>query len=236
MGSSAAAKRWTPSLGLLDRSAVLLSNACALHCALTPLLVSIAPFAATEGFDSALRRTLLAFGLLGVGFGCWLHRNMKTLVPLGLALALAAVLELAGWRGQREVLASLGISGLLIVAHTLNATACTKLCDHCSAGHWWADRVLALGKRSGLSSWALPLSGAVLAHSLVFTLLAPAVGEVPSSRVAAMSQRAHDHAVDLAATPPAPRAARTRAPVPRTPRHLGVEAPRPVAQHTASMR
>ncbi len=58
-------------------------------------------------------------------------------------------------------------------AYSLNANSCAKLCHHCGPARLWTDRVLDLGKREPLSTWALPLSGAVLAHALLFTLLAP---------------------------------------------------------------
>jgi hypothetical protein len=168
-------EKWAVPLQLLDRSAVILSNACAVHCALTPILVSVAPLLVSGGFDSTLRMTLLGIGMLGVGFGCWLHKSRRAIAPLSAAVLVAGWLQISGETGREEVLLSLLISALLIVAHTLNANSCAKLCHHCGPARLWTDRVLDLGKREPLSTWALPLSGAVLAHALLFTLLAPEV-------------------------------------------------------------
>jgi hypothetical protein len=160
----------------LDRSAIVLSTLCAVHCAVTPLLLAVLPFAASEPAELLFRRGLIGLGLVGVGLGIVIHRNRSAVLPFGLAAALAFVLE-GSWSPLTHTMMSLALSALLITAHALNTRACASECSSCEPAMWWTTRIDRLGERVGRNVWLLAFSGAILIHAMLFALARPAMAE-----------------------------------------------------------
>lgn len=124
------------NLRWIDQLGIVLSALCAVHCAVTPLLLMVFPFASGEGAESVFRTGVLGLGIFGVGLGAVLHRNTRAFLPLGAAVVLAVVLEVSGVLGVAELLLSLGISVGLITAHVLNTRACANTPGHhCIQSH-----------------------------------------------------------------------------------------------------
>lgn len=159
------------SLRLVDACGVFLSGLCAVHCAVTPVLVTVLPAVAGEGTETGLRRGLMALGLVGVGLGTALHKDRRALVPLAGGLMLAALLELGAVVPAFEVFVSLAVSALLIAAHALNTRACNAHCHSCAPARYWTAQVEALGA-TGLGRGLLTAAVAILVHA---TLLAIAL-------------------------------------------------------------
>lgn len=183
---------------LVDGCGVFLSGLCALHCAVTPLLVGVLPAIAGEGTETNLRRVLIVLGLGGVAFGALFHRDRRAFVPLAGALMLAALLEVGAIVPAWEVFVSLALSGLLITAHALNTRACNAHCHGCSPARFWTARVEELGA-SRMSSGVLAMAAAILLHAVV---LAVALRASPSVVVRPEPVASAEIEVDwLAATP-----------------------------------
>lgn len=126
----------------LDRAGIALSAICALHCALTPLLVAVAPFLFTTEFEFRTKAVLLSLAVVALGWGFVTHRSYKPLVWLGVALGAFGAAE---WLGHGEgaahgagveialtVLASLA----LITAHFANVRACRGREPHGHSVSW----------------------------------------------------------------------------------------------------
>src|SRR5690606_33662536 len=186
------------SLRLVDGCGVFLSGLCALHCAVTPLLVGVLPAIAGEGTETNLRRVLIVLGLGGVAFGALFHRDRRAFVPLAGALMLAALLEVGAIVPAWEVFVSLALSGLLITAHALNTRACNAHCHGCSPARFWTARVEELGA-SRVSSGVLAMAAAILLRAVG---LAGALRARPSVVVRPEPVASAEIEVDwLAATP-----------------------------------
>lgn len=169
------------SLPWVDACAAMLSGLCAVHCAVTPLLVGVLPAFAGDDVESGLRRVLLSMGLFGVGIGTWLHRDRRALVPLGGALLLAALLEVGAVVPAWEVFLSLALSALLITAHALNTRACSAQCHDCSPARFWTAQATTLRRTRGAPGM-LALSAAILVHATLFAVVvrvAPASASTP---------------------------------------------------------
>jgi hypothetical protein len=123
-----------------DRLGVFASSACMVHCALVPVLVSLAPsFAHFLPASEAVHRTLVfalaAIGGLAFRSGFRVHRRRIVLLVMVCALA---CLALAAFLGETIIShrVEIGIttagSVLLITAHVMNRTFC-RHCRQCSA-------------------------------------------------------------------------------------------------------
>lgn len=148
----------------------MLSGLCAVHCAVTPLLVGVLPAFAGADAESGLRRVLLLMGLVGVGLGSWLHRDRRALAPLSGAFLLAALLEVGAVVPAWEVFLSLAISAFLIAAHALNTRACNAQCHDCSPARFWAAQARTL-RTTHLAPGMLAMAAAVLVHATIFAVM-----------------------------------------------------------------
>jgi hypothetical protein len=154
---------------LVDLCGVALSSLCAVHCAVTPVLVTVLPAVAGEGTEAGLRRVLLTLGLVGVSLGTALHRDRRALVPLSGALMLALLLEVGAVVPSWEVFVSLAVSALLISAHALNTRACNTHCHSCAPARFWTAQVEGLGT-SGMGRGILVGAVALLVHATLFAI------------------------------------------------------------------
>jgi len=109
-----------------DRVAVWTSVACAIHCALTPLLLPLLPYAVGgfvgEGTEHAFRGLALVLGVLSLGHSYRVvHRRW---LPLGLfvggmALLFAASFQTSAHPARELILVLVGASAI-VAAHTIN--------------------------------------------------------------------------------------------------------------------
>ncbi len=197
-----------------------MSSACAVHCALTPVLLAALPAVASEQTESTLRRALLLVGFVGVGTGTALHRNWRVLFPLAVATLFVVASELVGPHSTAGTILGFGVAGLLISAHALNTRACNRVCgEHCAPGHFWGGRDTA----SASSRWnrvSLVLGAAVMLHAVVFALLSSDAAATQSLSVAPSSVE-----VELAIEETALETQAPSAPVPAATPEPAAEAP-----------
>ncbi len=109
-----------------DRIAIALSGLCAVHCALTPVLLSVLPFLGSHAFEDKARLALGTLGIVAIGFGMWVHRSARALPFLLAALGLFVWLTLS--HPPYEEALSVLASALLIAAHWTNLRA-VRACD-----------------------------------------------------------------------------------------------------------
>lgn len=120
-----------------DATGACLSAACALHCLLMPLVVTLLPLGALAFLaDEAFERALIAGSLvLAAASFCWGYRRHRRWRAL-MILAAAAVLLLAVRPQTNEswepVTAALGGFGLA-AGHWLNRRLC-RSCQECARG------------------------------------------------------------------------------------------------------
>lgn len=120
----------------LDRVGIVLSVVCAIHCALTPILVAVAPFLFTSEFEFRTKAVLLSLATVALGWGYVTHRSYKPIVWLGAALAAFGVGEWLGHGEWFEVVATVMASIALIMAHFTNARACRVAAPHGHSLSW----------------------------------------------------------------------------------------------------
>jgi hypothetical protein len=120
----------------LDRIGIVLSVVCAVHCALTPILVAVAPFLFTSEFEFRTKAVLLSLAAVALGWGYVTHRSYKPLFWLGAALAAFGVGEWLGHGEWFEVVATVMASIALIMAHVSNARACRVAAPHGHSLSW----------------------------------------------------------------------------------------------------
>ena len=125
--------------GMLDRSAIVLSTICAVHCLTVPLAVVMMPAAFTywfadDHFHFLLLYLVLPTSTLAIGLGCRRHRTFKV-IALGSAglglLVLGALLghDLLGELGEKGI--TLLGAGLVVLAHVHNFRLCRQSqCAH----------------------------------------------------------------------------------------------------------
>lgn len=124
---------------VLDRLAVGLSAACALHCALAPIALVALPVLAgsvlaDEGFHLLMLWLILPSSTVALTLGCRRHKDAGVLVAgvLGLAvLVFSAVLghNLLGELGEK--LLTFAGAAVLCVGHLRNYRLCRRnACDH----------------------------------------------------------------------------------------------------------
>ena len=116
--------------GRIDRLGQALSLACAVHCALVPLVLTLLPLAAAraaEAFDFVLAAFVLGSALVAFVPA---YRRHRSLLPASLAIGGCLLLlgALAARSEARETLLAVAASALLVVAHARNRA----LCHRCS--------------------------------------------------------------------------------------------------------
>ncbi len=114
----------------LDRIGIALSAVCAVHCALTPVLVAVAPFLFTSEFEFRTKAVLLSLATVALGWGYVTHRSLTPIVWLALGLTAFGVGEWVGHEEWMEIVATVLASLALILAHLSNARACRVSAPH----------------------------------------------------------------------------------------------------------
>lgn len=117
---------------MLDKFSISASLICAMHCALTPMLLAIVPNLAFIGanehlFHLALVWLIVPVSLLAAYSGCKKHRDryVLALILAGLSLLLVAALlghDLFGHQGEK--LATILASILIALGHWRNYGLC----------------------------------------------------------------------------------------------------------------
>ena len=115
------------------------SAACAVHCAVFPVLLvtgtALPTFFIGEAFHQAMLLMIVPAALLAFGLGCRRHKD-RTVLLFGI-LGLAALLlsgiaphEILGENGERAI--TLGAAACLTFAHVRNFKLCrADRCDQC---------------------------------------------------------------------------------------------------------
>ena len=119
----------------LDRIAISLSFACALHCLLAPVIVVFMPalastFFADEGFHRLLLWAVFPTSLIGLGLGCKKHQKWSLLGFGGLGILVMLVTVLLGHDTLGEVGekgATLLGAALISIGHVFNYRLCRRL-------------------------------------------------------------------------------------------------------------
>jgi hypothetical protein len=144
MASSSTPLSPAPSRPWADRLGVWASVACAVHCLLTPLLLSFSPvfvhlLPGEEAFHRRLAILVAGTAAVAVFYGFRKHGRRRVLLLMGAGLAL--IIGTAWWghlfaNHALEVGVTILGSTLLIAAHRLNHTFC-RSCEcvaHVCAG------------------------------------------------------------------------------------------------------
>jgi hypothetical protein len=118
----------------LDRLGITLSVICAVHCALTPALVAVAPLLFTAEFEWRTKVVLVALASVALLVGFVSHRSWTPIYWLGLAmllLGLSHYWESAFVHAEAlEIGTTVLASGALILAHLANSRACRTSSPH----------------------------------------------------------------------------------------------------------
>lgn len=102
-----------------------LSVLCAIHCVLTPILVSSLPFLGYAAVDSALGAGLIAVASLAIVGGAVQHGRLTALFPYIGGVAVFFGRNWVGPHGSHEETAMLVLaSGLFLWAHLINFQLC----------------------------------------------------------------------------------------------------------------
>ncbi len=123
----------------IDKAAIGLSLACAVHCLLLPVAVVMLPtLAATtladEQFHQWMLVAVLPTSLIALFMGCRQHGNTRVVAVglLGLAILILAVYLGHGVLGETgELIASLLGASVIAFAHLRNHALCKRLGCHC---------------------------------------------------------------------------------------------------------
>ena len=124
---------------LLDRSAILLSMICVVHCLALPVAIVMLPalsayWFADEYFHLLLLYLVLPTSVVALGLGCRRHRVFKMMAwgSAGLLCLTAAALLGHDWLGEfgEKGLTLLG-AGLVVAAHIHNF----RNCRQCQCAH-----------------------------------------------------------------------------------------------------
>ena len=126
-------------IGILDRSAIVLSMICAVHCLAVPLAAVMMPMASTYWFADGHFHFLLLYlvlptSALAIGLGCRRHRTFKVIAWGGAGLGFLVLGALLGQDRLGE-LGEKGITllgaGLVVLAHAHNFRLCRQSqCAH----------------------------------------------------------------------------------------------------------
>jgi len=123
----------------VDRLGVWASTACAIHCLLTPVVLSLSAVSAhflpsEEKTHRTLAVVIAALGAIALVKGYRRHRSLRVLVFM--AVGLAFIFGGAYWGDHlpshsAEVLITLIGSSFMIAAHRMNHTFCRNcICSH----------------------------------------------------------------------------------------------------------
>jgi hypothetical protein len=115
----------------MDVGGLLVSAVCAVHCAVTPLLLVALPFVGWQAWETPLRLAAVFIGIGAVGMGALFHRNFSVVWMLLLGIALLGVATLLHGHFIPELLVSVAASTALIRAHWLNTRACAQSGHDC---------------------------------------------------------------------------------------------------------
>jgi hypothetical protein len=118
--------------GAIDRVGQALSVACAVHCALVPLILGLLPLAAaraTEAVHLVLTPLVLASSLVAFAPGYRRHRSVLPGI-LGAGGCLLLLRALTSQSEARESLLTFAASALLVVAHARNRALWHRSCAH----------------------------------------------------------------------------------------------------------
>ena len=128
----------------IDAAGATASLACAIHCALMPLVITLLPlaglgFLASEPVEWLLLTLSATLGVCSLCLGYRTHRSQRALMVLAAGLALAAIGRIAEHGGTSLFLARARaamplISGGLLdaLSHGLNFYLC-RVCPSCHA-------------------------------------------------------------------------------------------------------
>ena len=121
---------------ILDKIGMAISSACAVHCALAPILITVAPliglgFIFEEKFETTIILVSLGLAFLSLVWGFYKdHRKFEPLYLLLLGACFIYLSRLESIALPEPLLMALG--GLSIAAsHFINM----KLCNHCNTCH-----------------------------------------------------------------------------------------------------
>ena len=111
-----------------------LTLACAIHCALTPILLLSLPVFATEGFDHGVALTLIAIASIAILGGAYQHRRFNAILPFVVGAVLLSLRHSAGPIGSPpEIAVSLVAAAFFLYAHAINYGHCRQAHDGVSA-------------------------------------------------------------------------------------------------------
>ncbi len=109
----------------LDMIGGSLSVLCAVHCILTPILVSSLPFLGYAAVDSALGASLIAVASLAIVGGAAQHGRFTALIPYAAGVAVFFARNLVGEHGSTaETMMLVLASGFFLAAHLINFRLC----------------------------------------------------------------------------------------------------------------
>jgi hypothetical protein len=116
---------------VIDVGGLFVSALCAVHCALTPVLLVVLPFVGWQHWETPLRLAAVLIGVGAVGLGAVFHRNFNVVWTLLVGIALLGVASLLHDHLIAELLVSVTASVALIRAHWLNTKACANSGHDC---------------------------------------------------------------------------------------------------------
>ena len=119
------------AIRVLDAGGLTLSSLCAVHCAVTPVVLVALPMLGWQAFEAWLRLGAISIGLFAIGAGAWFHRTARPLPPLLIGIFLIGVASLLRSSLIAETLVSVAASAFLLRAHWLNTRACARICHDC---------------------------------------------------------------------------------------------------------
>ena len=126
--------------GIIDWFGIMASSACAVHCAVVPMLLVSGTILPSSIFGGEYFHTLMVWliipaAVLAFTMGCWRHKDAWVLGLgltglTGLVLSIAIPHETLGETGERVL--TLLSAGLLITAHYRNYRLCRSyVCHQC---------------------------------------------------------------------------------------------------------
>ncbi len=124
----------------IDKAAIGISFACAVHCLLLPVALVFLPTLTVgalgdERFHQWMLMAVLPTSLIALTMGCRRHRNMSVLamaLPGLVILTLAAILGHDTLGESGEKIATLLGAALIALGHIRNHTLCRRLQCRCS--------------------------------------------------------------------------------------------------------
>ncbi|MCE2928126.1 MAG: MerC domain-containing protein [Candidatus Caenarcaniphilales bacterium] len=119
---------------ILDRIGMAASSICAVHCALAPLLITLAPlvglgFVFEERFETIIIMVTLGLAFLNISWSFYKqHRNFAPFYGLLLGSAVISIAQMGHWEEFFPEPIMMAFGGLSIaISHYINI----KLCNHC---------------------------------------------------------------------------------------------------------